>query len=886
MPTVRVGAEEEILSRQVSDYSGEGIRIAVIDVGFDVAHPVFGTEPPSPALTAETAAEISPYPDTWISAKIPYAYDYADGDTDVFASSYSGTAAASLAAGCYIGQGDVVQEDGTVLHDTSFYGSAPDAQLLLMKAATDYSVTIQPTAAAAAVRDALLLGADVILLRSDTLSYSTELQRALTEASEANVPVLTGVGDVREKYTLSTTPHTYTDTGNIGDVAWYSTLTLVGSASDPYAKLTSFWWMQSDETEQEISYADSCREYFGKSFASLLSGGEYDCVVVPGVGNPEDFAELDVQGKIALILRGELSFTEKIQNAADAGAIAVCVINTEDDTVRMALEGAVLPAVMLSAEDGAALMESDPVRIRFAAREQEAAAHSATGVFRTLTRGVSFLAAGEGVTAAIPTDTSLPTPYAQINGTYYAAAGAAGYLARAMEFCAKADLPRTDAVPLAVQAAVQLEGTSPRCAGAGVLCDEGEYPLLHTDSSISDAVILPGESRYSYTTFPLTIRNTSDTKVQCTLSAELYRDAFAEEDGALVTDGTRISFTEGLVYLDGSSRNINRFAEEAETVRCELEPGKSITLEICVRIPMLLWREYATLYPNGLWVDGSLFLTDADGQTSTQPFTVFYGDWTKGALADVSVYDTESGAIFDFASLSVVIEDGDGFVRYPTGLKNPFSTENDGYEQRYQIVNPLRLRGGYTALKLCALREIDTVEIRVYDATGRCVFSRDAGSVEKYLCGGEAEIPLWDFIAADNDEYLFPDGTYECVVQLSSTFVRRKKTTQEMRFSFTVDSVRPEIVSYKITYTDTQVLLTVSAQDETALRGISVYDSVYSFPYLDESTALGETEGSRTFDITRHRYADTLYLEATDYADNYSVVAVKLTADDEAETAS
>ncbi|MFD1423805.1 M28 family peptidase [Laceyella tengchongensis] len=81
-------------------------------------------------------------------------------------------------------------------------------------------------------------------------------------------------------------------------------------------------------------------------------------VAFAGLGKPEDFAGVDVKGKIALIQRGELTFYEKVQNAAKAGAIGAILYNN----VSGALNGTLgqetdIPAIGLSDVDGKQLQE-------------------------------------------------------------------------------------------------------------------------------------------------------------------------------------------------------------------------------------------------------------------------------------------------------------------------------------------------------------------------------------------------------------------------------------------------------------------------------------------------------------------------------------------------
>ena len=62
-------------------------------------------------------------------------------------------------------------------------------------------------------------------------------------------------------------------------------------------------------------------------------------------------------GRVALVTRGDCDFAIKVQNAQNAGAVAVVVINTTDDVIVMGGTGRKIkiPAVMVSSSSGAAL---------------------------------------------------------------------------------------------------------------------------------------------------------------------------------------------------------------------------------------------------------------------------------------------------------------------------------------------------------------------------------------------------------------------------------------------------------------------------------------------------------------------------------------------------
>jgi minor extracellular serine protease Vpr len=53
-------------------------------------------------------------------------------------------------------------------------------------------------------------------------------------------------------------------------------------------------------------------------------------VVYANLGSAQDFANVDVKGKVALVSRGTLAFTDKILNAKNAGAAAIVIFNGND----------------------------------------------------------------------------------------------------------------------------------------------------------------------------------------------------------------------------------------------------------------------------------------------------------------------------------------------------------------------------------------------------------------------------------------------------------------------------------------------------------------------------------------------------------------------------
>jgi len=95
---------------------------------------------------------------------------------------------------------------------------------------------------------------------------------------------------------------------------------------------------------------------------------EAELVAVSGVGTESDFARVNVRGKIALVSRGTLPFSDKARNAERAGALATIVYNNAPDLFAGTLrERTTRPVLALSGREGQALLDAlahDTVKIK------------------------------------------------------------------------------------------------------------------------------------------------------------------------------------------------------------------------------------------------------------------------------------------------------------------------------------------------------------------------------------------------------------------------------------------------------------------------------------------------------------------------------------------
>lgn len=95
-------------------------------------------------------------------------------------------------------------------------------------------------------------------------------------------------------------------------------------------------------------------------------------VLVPGVGTPAEFTQVDVRGKVAVVRRGQLPFLQKARNALAAGAAGLIVVNSETGELRGSLgERVDLPVLGVTPAVGAALRDGQPVSLRVRVRAGE-----------------------------------------------------------------------------------------------------------------------------------------------------------------------------------------------------------------------------------------------------------------------------------------------------------------------------------------------------------------------------------------------------------------------------------------------------------------------------------------------------------------------------------
>lgn len=212
LPTVEQADTQALqVALATNQFTGKGMTIAVLDTGLDTAHPAFANAPADAKFTKDyvsgilQAADLNAEAlmpgvtadDVYLSAKIPFAFDYAGKDAQVAPGSKWD--AADLEHGTHvagISAGYAVDGEGAV----SFSGVPPDAQVIPMKVFDDSGTGAATTTILAALEDACRLGVDAVNLSLGSYCGFTVDEDALindvyNKLDAAGIMVITAAGN-------------------------------------------------------------------------------------------------------------------------------------------------------------------------------------------------------------------------------------------------------------------------------------------------------------------------------------------------------------------------------------------------------------------------------------------------------------------------------------------------------------------------------------------------------------------------------------------------------------------------------------------------------------------------------------------------------------------
>ncbi len=713
--------ETEVYETGIYDSSkyasyGKDMVVAVLDTGLDYTHDAFQgfqTEKGANAwdrntvksklasneLKAELRSNSLDAADVYVSDKVPFAYDYADDDPDVYPSySNHGTHVAGIIGG-YDPEG-YTDKDGNPITDKEFLGVVPDAQLVICKVFTDDlddkdlggAVTADIVAA---LEDCVMLGVDVI-----NMSLGSSCGFTTTDDGDDEGELLNGVYEKVRNSGISlicAASNDYSagyggvygtnlaenpDAGTVGSPSTYAAALSVASINGQKA---SYLIANKDTEKQSYVFFEEARDInsnpfdFVKGLNDLYpaKNGVFEYVVVPGVGIAADYTANirsllkdgngHSTGRIALIKRGDSTFQEKVDIAMEMGAAGVIVYNNVAGVIRMNL-GEIdnpVPSVSINMNAGTAMVNGAKGNLGKIYIDGNYAAgpfmseFSSWGPTPDLKLKPEITAHGGEITSAVPGG------YGEQSGTSMATPNMAGFMAIVRSYIQKdtdgilteaKKLPHNQDVKdatlinrLAMQLTMSTAGTvydqdglaySPRKQGAGV-------------AKLGNVV--GGTSAYLWTQvasndYRPKVELGDDKEKEGVYTLKFKLTNFG--DSALSFTATQEFMTETLssdrltvgeqahmLSTSTAAWSVGNTPLTGDVISVEAGETKDITVVLTLSDEDRGYIEAS--FKNGMYVEGFVkLLSESDTQCDlTLPFLGFYGDWDQAPMLDYSAYE-------------------------------------------------------------------------------------------------------------------------------------------------------------------------------------------------------------------------------------------------------
>lgn len=339
-------------------YTGKGVTIAVIDTGIDYTHAMFGTRgnPADYANNDPDIIEAGSFP----TPKVIGGYDFAGTNYDASGESGSkyptpdndpldeqghGTHVASTAAGVDAGYGPGVAPDAK-LYALKVFGASGSTNLTLD--AIEWAMDPNGDGYIDDHVDVInmSLGVSFGIADENDPEYI-----AVENANRAGVFVVASAGNAANESYISGSP---ANTDSALSVASSTT----GSSSSPYL---------SYHDGADIMPYNTSQQAFNVNLTAELV--DVDSIDGDGTGqmcDPDQVADGALAGKIALIIRGDCTFHEKIYHAQIKGAIGVVAYNNQDGPFGMNTSGdnvLTIPAGSILQSEGLILKGLAPLTI-------------------------------------------------------------------------------------------------------------------------------------------------------------------------------------------------------------------------------------------------------------------------------------------------------------------------------------------------------------------------------------------------------------------------------------------------------------------------------------------------------------------------------------------
>ena len=750
-----------------TSYTGKGTLIAIIDSGVDVWHEAFATEPEGQLVSYEYVESVmsSMYAsynfggytaaDVYYSGKIPFGFDYADGDNDPVPDIFSyymglglehGTHVAGIAAG----------------YSDTIKSAAYNAQIAAMKVGSDETGAVSLDNVVVALGDAIILGADAVNIsigsgcgpeRETNASYNY-LNTAYDLAERVGLIVNASAGnDYSVGYAANGNLPENPDTGVIGKPGSYLSVFTSGSVNSGISQYIHF-----EGAKYRIT--NSANENSQKNnFYDILNGeesGEFEYVVVPGLGAPEDYEGIDVAGKIALVMRGELSFADKVNNAAAAGAIGVLIHNTDDTLISAVINDGSIPtaAVTKTVGDMLAAAENKVITVNGSDIEITISEFSSWGPTKSLDIGIDLLAPGGNIYSSVPSYyvlvNGLDVDYEYMSGTSMSSPNQ-GSATLVMKEYVKSVFPNLTSREMKTLIYQLLMST------AQIIEDENGNPESprHQGAGLTDINAAVNTKAY------LTV--TGSDRVKLNLGSDIDKSGIYTLNFNLVNFGdTALSYDVGaLVFSETvgmtlSPMNVERlgvleqaymFNDAGITVSVRngalagntvtVEAGTTAAIKVVIELTEANKKYLDETFVNGMYVEGfaTLKALDEGSYDLSIPFISFYGDWDHLPMFEPTLIDEAISGNYDrqlypnSLQVTVAIPGSTSLsAKYQIGMYSPLYALPAGYLEAPEATYDKAAIGINTEIStvlLTTYRNVEVGEFNLVDPLSGTYYAND-----------------------------------------------------------------------------------------------------------------------------------------------------------------